>query len=187
MSLRRLGCCLAVPLLSLICSACACTGLLYINMQTDQFVVRGESMQPTFENNDIVFVTHYVGAYSEPQRGDVIVFHSEDEQNRDFIKRIIGIPGDHIEMNRGIIYINDVQLDEPYIEEVCLWRRCRNRDWYIAENQYFVLGDNRNDSQDSVEFGPIRRDQIIGKALFRYNNIWDWGVLVNPDYDPALN
>lgn len=187
MSLRRLGCCLLIPLLTTICSACACPGLLYINTQTDQFVVRGESMLPTFENNDIILVTYYADAFSEPQRGDVIVFHSEDEENRDFLKRIIGLPGDHVEMNRGVIYINDIQLEEVYIEDVCRWRRCRNREWYLAENEYFVLGDNRNDSQDSVEFGPIRRDQIVGKAWLRYGNIFDWNLMDNPDYGTVMN
>ena len=186
MRIRRVACCLVLPAMSLLCGFLACIGSFYVNTQMAQFVIRGQSMEPSFQNDDLIIVTKYVYAMDEPQRGDIIVFHSEDEQNRDFLKRVIGLPNDVIVMDRGEIFINDIKLDEPYIEEICRRRRCRNRTWTLGENEYFVLGDNRNNSQDSVDFGPIRRDQIIGKAWLRYDGILDWEILDNPDYADAL-
>ena len=186
MRLRRITCCLILPAVSLLCGFFACLGVFYVNTQMAQFVIRGQSMEPSFHNNDLIIVQKYTLAYDKPQRGDVIVFHAEDEQNRDFLKRVIGLPGDHIVMNRGEIFINDIQIEEPYIEAVCQRRSCRNRVWDLAENEYFVLGDNRNNSQDSVDFGPIRRDQIVGWAWFRYDDVFDWDVLDRPTYADDL-
>lgn len=145
-------------------------------------MIRGESMEPNFQSNDLLIVSKFAYAADDPQRGDVIVFHAEDEQNRDFLKRIIGLPGEQVMMESGQIYINGLLIGEPYIHELCTRRVCRNREWFLSENEYFVLGDNRNISQDSVDFGPIHRDQIIGRAWLRYDGIFDWDILPNLDY-----
>src|SRR5690606_12695251 len=104
----------------------------------------------------------------EPQRGDIIVMKNPDEVGSFYIKRIVGLPGEHVRLVEGVVYINDLPLAEPYVLELCSHNGCTLRDWQLNEGEYFVLGDNRNDSHDSVVFGPIHRSQILGRAWIRY-------------------
>jgi signal peptidase I len=157
-----------------------------VNLSTARFVVEGRSMEPNFFTDEFIIVSRLAYVVGEPERGDVIVFHYDEESGRDFIKRIIGLPGDHIQMKEGKVYVNGVVLNEPYVERLCSTVTCRDREWYVPEGQYFVLGDNRNSSQDSHDFGPINKDQIVGRAWIRYWPPSSWGFIPHHDYDTDI-
>ncbi len=140
--------------------------VLYLFIMTPHEVV-GNSMHPTYKNGEFLMANKISYKFSEPQRGDVIIFKYSDTQ--DFIKRIIGIPGDKVMIKDGRIYINDELLDESnYLEDTVI----SNGGSYIHEgqtitvneDQYFVCGDNRTNSSDSREFGPVDVSKIKGKA-----------------------
>lgn len=152
-----------------------------VNLSTARFVVDGRSMQPNFQTDDFVIVSRLAYIMGEPERGDVVVFHYDEAGQRDFIKRIIGLPGELVEMTEGQIYIDGEPIAEPYVLELCRTVTCRDREWQLGEDEYFVLGDNRNASQDSHDFGPIKRSQIVGKAWIRYWPPESWDII--PDYD----
>ena len=140
--------------------------VLYLFIMTPHEVV-GNSMHPTYKNGEFLMANKISYKFSEPQRGDVVIFKYSDTQ--DFIKRIIGTPGDKVMIKDGRIYINDELLDESnYLEDTVV----SNGGSYIHEgqtitvneDQYFVCGDNRTNSSDSREFGPIDVSKIKGKA-----------------------
>lgn len=159
-----------------------------VNLSTARFVVEGRSMEPNFHSDEFIIVSRLAYVIGEPQRGDVIVFHYDEATGRDFIKRIIGLPGDLVEMQDGLVYINGEPIDEPYVQELCRTVTCREREWQLGENEYFVLGDNRNASQDSHDFGPIKREQIVGKAWVRYWPPSSWALIDDHhDYEPPEN
>ena len=112
--------------------------------------------------------------FSEPQRGDIVVFRYPKDPSRDFIKRIIALPGDSVEIKQGKVYVNGDYIDEAYINETA------NYSWAVHKmnpGEYFVLGDNRNNSSDSHVWGPVPRDNIIGKAWVSYWPVDQLGVL----------
>jgi len=131
------------------------------------FLVKGESMFPTFNNLDYLFIEKISYYFSSFKRGDVIVFRSPINESEFFIKRIIGLPGEKIEINKGkIIIIKDnkkIEIEEPYINDLLN----KNLKAIINNNEYFVLGDNRNKSFDSEEWGNLKKDKIIGKVFVR--------------------
>ncbi|MFW5708607.1 MAG: signal peptidase I [Chloroflexota bacterium] len=133
-------------------------------------VVHGSSMEPNFEEGQYLIISRLNYLIGEPHRGDIVVFNSPEADSGDpsLIKRVIGLPGDFVEIIETQVYINGELLDEPYIKEACNVRRCRDNTWELGPDQYFLMGDNRNVSQDSRSFGPVTRDHIIGEALFRY-------------------
>lgn len=139
-----------------------------LNLVTVRFVVEGTSMLPTFETGQYLVVSRVHYLIGTPQRGDVLVFHLPINPERDFIKRVIAIPGDTIEFRDTQVYINGVQLYEPYIEQACDRSVCGDGIWQIGLDEYFVMGDNRNLSSDSRFFGAINSDHIVGKAILRY-------------------
>lgn len=149
-----------------------------VNLSTARFVVEGSSMEPSFYTDEFVIVSRLAYVIGEPERGDVIVFHYDEEGTRDFIKRVVGLPGEHVEIVEGRVYINGLILDEPYVDEYC---RC-DGEWLLEDDQYIVLGDNRDSSRDSQDFGPIDRDQIIGRAWIRYWPPEAWQVIPHHDY-----
>jgi signal peptidase I len=109
----------------------------------------------------------------DPQRGDIIVLNFPNDRSRDFIKRIVGIPGDHIEINNGIVEINGISLDEPFINAQPNY----SGSWDVPEGQYFVLGDNRNNSSDSHNWSYLPEDDIVGKAWIIYWGPENWGLI----------
>jgi len=144
------------------------------------FVVVGASMEPSFEEGQRLIINKAIYHFREPQRGDVIVFHPPHNQP-DYIKRIIALPGESVEIKEGTVYIHtedgDVfPLDEPYIKEAPSHPFEGDT---IPENEYFVLGDNRNNSNDSRNDWTVERQDIIGKAWL---SIWppsEWGLAPN--------
>lgn len=135
--------------------------------------VEGLSMYATLDDNDYLIANKIDYRLHPPQRGDIIILRPPTDNSKDFIKRVIALPGEKLLIRDGVVYINGRKLDEPYLPEA--WTTLNN--WptngadgsVIPPNEYFVMGDNRNRSQDSRIFGPISRDRIDGKAWFR---IW---------------
>jgi signal peptidase I len=158
-------------------------GLFYtlVNLVSVRFFIEGPSMQPNFWAGQFLVVSRVHYLLGEPERGDIIVFDppGDDDQVDDplLIKRLIGVPGDTIEIVDGQVYINGEPLDEPYIKEPCRTTSCRNSSWQLGANEYFMMGDNRNDSRDSRVFGPVERERIIGEAIIRYWPPADWGIV----------
>lgn len=134
--------------------------------------VEGLSMFATLDDNDYLIADKIDYRLHAPQRGDIVILRPPTDNSKDFIKRIIALPGERILIREGVVYINGHKLDEPYLPEA--WTIFNNypdkpNGELIPANQYFVMGDNRNRSQDSRVFGPIGRDRIDGRAWFR---IW---------------
>jgi signal peptidase I len=133
-----------------------------------------QSMVPTLNQYEYVLVDKLSPNWSDYKRGDVIVFeppegYRENGPDIPFIKRVIGVPGDTVEIRDGAVWVNGVELDEPYVyagQPTTAWTE--QTSWVIAKDQYFVLGDHRAASQDSRVFGPIPRSSVIGRAWLRY-------------------
>jgi signal peptidase I len=135
--------------------------------------VEGLSMYATLDDNDYLIANKIDYRLHPPQRGDIIILRPPTDNSKDFIKRVIALPGEKLLIRDGIVYINGRKLDEPYLPEAWTtlnnWPTNGSDGMVMPANEYFVMGDNRNRSQDSRIFGPISRDRIDGKAWFR---IW---------------
>jgi len=136
-------------------------------------------MLPNFEENQRVVVNKVIYKLNEPERGDVIIFHPpppNSPKTTPFIKRIIALPGDIVEVKKGSVYVNGSQLHEPYIKEPPKYTFSQYK---IPEDNYFVLGDNRNNANDSHTGWMLPRQNIIGKAWL---SIWPpdrWGLVAH--------
>ncbi|HXN02361.1 MAG TPA: signal peptidase I [Candidatus Dormibacteraeota bacterium] len=149
--------------------------------------VLGSSMYATLHDNDLLVASKISYKLHQPQRGDIIVFKPPDEASRDFIKRIIGLPGERIRIANSVVYINGRVLNEPYLPE--RWTYNNNwpqsgQDQLIPPDQYFVMGDNRNHSSDSRTFNFIELNSILGKAEIR---IWPLGQVGFLSGKPTLS
>ncbi len=152
-----------------------------INLMTARAIVDGPSMQPTFHTGNLVIVNRLAYFFSPPQRGDVIVLHNPRyEGGDDLIKRVIGLPNETIALKDGRVYVNGVLLEEPYVRDFC-GLGC-NGTWTLSETQYFVLGDNRPQSYDSHNFGPIERHLIVGQAWVKYWPLSEFSIVEHPNY-----
>lgn len=144
-------------------------------------LVDGHSMEPTFFGDDRLVVSRVHYLLGEPQRGDILVFNSlrESELQRGvmLIKRVIGEPGDTIEFRDQNVHVNGEALTEAYIKEETCRRRCQDQTWELSENEYFMMGDNRNNSNDSRSFGPVPLSSIVGRVIFRYFPLDAIGVI----------
>src|SRR3989338_5155081 len=131
--------------------------------------VKGSSMEPSFHNNEYILTDKISYRFHEPDRGDVIIFKAPRNPEVDYIKRIIGLPGERIMIEEGEVLVNGENLNEPYIiEQTVLFPGSMLEEGVeipIPRGQYFVMGDNRSHSSDSREFGPIDRNLIIGRAF----------------------
>jgi signal peptidase I len=146
-------------------------------------VVYGKSMEPTFEEGQYLVINRLNYLFGEPHRGDVVVFNAPGNSSDDpsLIKRVIGLPGEVIEMIDAEFYIDGILLDEPYIKIPCNAYRCSNNQrWEMGEDEYFLVGDNRSVSNDSRAFGAVPRNRIIGQALFRYWPLENMGFITTP-------
>jgi signal peptidase I len=117
--------------------------------------------------------------FGAPQRGDIVVFRSPVQPDKDFIKRVIGVPGDTVEIRGGQVYINNAPIDEPYIRDRAPYLVPRQ---IVPPNHYFVLGDNRPNSSDSHVWGLVPADNIIGRAWVSYWPPSLWGVVPDAAY-----
>jgi signal peptidase I len=128
-------------------------------------VVEGTSMQPTLRSHDYVLVNKYTLAWGGLRRGDVIFLRwdGEDSESKDdiVVKRVVGLPGDQVEIRGGQVYLNREILDEPYVDNKM---GGENFSYVVPEDSVFVMGDNRGNSEDSRDRGPVSMRNIIGKA-----------------------
>jgi signal peptidase I len=141
------------------------------------FFVKGQSMEPNFENGDYLFVDEISYRLNDPQRGEVVVFKYPNDVSQRYIKRIIGLPGETVEIKDGIIEIFNenreiVLKEESYLPQSALTLGEVNIT--LGENEYFVMGDNRVASSDSRRWGPVPREDIIGRVFFR---VWPLATL----------
>lgn len=153
--------------------------LLYggVSLATDRVRVENISMQPTLYEDHLLLVNKLVYKVRQPTYGEVIIFHHTDNPPEDYVKRVIGLPGDEVWVKDGRVYVNGVRLNEPYIKEAPNYE---DR-WIVPEDHYFMLGDNRNNSSDSHIWGFVHRDKIIGRADFIYWPLQRAGSLLPPD------
>jgi len=149
------------------------------------FVVRGESMEPNFHNGDYLIIDEISYRFEKPKRGDVIVFHYPNDPSQRYIKRIIGLPGERIKIENGKVYIfkngKFHQLDESFYLPPKL-KTPGKVDIQLGKDEYFVLGDNRQFSFDSREWGPLPRKEIIGKVYIRAWPFDDFCKIHSPVY-----
>ncbi len=151
-------------------------------MQPNQ--IRGASMEPSFNSGDYIFTSKVTYKFRALERGDVIVFRSPRNPDIEFIKRIIGLPGDKVLFRDGEVYVNGQQLKENYIaDKTSLWEGGYAKEdeaIVVPSDSLFVLGDNRPRSSDSREFGPIAQTSIIGQVFYRYYPANKIGIVANP-------
>lgn len=157
--------------------------LLFIGLHLtiQDSVVNGQSMENTFQNGERVLVFKLAYKFSAPQRGDVIIFHPPIPSTSPFIKRIIGLPGERVEIANGAVNVieadgSKIILNEPYIKESADYTYTSA---VIPPNEYFVMGDNRNESDDSHFGWFASRDEIIGKAWLCIWPLNRWGLADN--------
>lgn len=148
-----------------------------LNATIQVSVVVRHSMEPGLEEGQRLIINKAAYFFGDPARGDVVVLRPPTN-SENYIKRIIALPGDTVEVSGGAVYINGTRLDEPYIKEP---PRYSMQPWLIPEGEYFVLGDNRNISQDSHNGWTVPREDIIGKAWL---SIWPLGSLGTVDNYP---
>jgi signal peptidase I len=151
---------------------------LVVNAATGRFRIEGQSMEPNLHDGEYVLIDKVSYLLHSPERGDVVVFTPPNNE-RDYIKRVIGLPGDTVEIRGGQVYVNGVVLDEPYLQQTTL----RDESAHLVENgRYFVLGDNRNNSSDSRSFGTITPQSIVGRAWLVYWPPSDWSTVPHHTY-----
>lgn len=146
---------------------CVIISLFIILFVYQPVKVEGNSMEPGLEDQEHIFINKISYRFESIERGDIVVFRYPRDTQKSFIKRVIGLPGDHILISYGRVYVNDHALQEPYVPSDYRDARSFN-ELVVPRNAYFVLGDHRSMSNDSREFGPVMRKYIYGKAVFGY-------------------
>ena len=132
--------------------------------------VEGTSMAPLLSDQERIFINKFVYHFEPIGRGDVVVFWYPLDRTKSFIKRVVGLPGDEVEIRRGRVYINGKNLEEPYVPSQYIDTAAYGP-VQIPRDEYFVMGDHRISSNDSRIFGPVPSAFIYGKAVFAY---WPW-------------
>jgi len=161
--------------------------MIYLFIMSPQ-EINGQSMDPTFHNGEYILTNKIEYKFSNPKRGDIVIFKSPSNKEIDYIKRVIGLPGDRVKLLNNALYINGEKLDESaYLsKDIYIFGGSflkEGDEITVPDGYYFVCGDNRPHSSDSREFGPISKDDFIGKALFRYWPFTRTGVISRPGYN----
>jgi signal peptidase I len=159
--------------------------MIYLFIMSPQ-EISGASMEPYFHNGEYILTNKIAYKLGEPVRGDVVIFKSPRNKDIDYIKRVIGKPGDTVGLRDSAIYVNGKKLGEPYLGPgVYIFGGSYLREgseMTIPSGLYFVMGDNRPHSSDSREFGPISKEDFIGKAILRYWPLNKTGIIQQPVY-----
>ena len=183
---------------------------LLVRSAIQNFKIEGQSMEPSFHTSQYIFVNklvyfHFdlnaplrllpgnvdlsrqvVYPFHMPQRGDVVVFEYPNDLSKDYIKRVIGLPGDAVRIEDGKVYVNDLLLEEPYLNggyTTCRFDdMCSKGTVTVAPGTLFVMGDNRNNSSDSREWEGLPLDRVIGQAWVSYWPSDYWGFISTPNY-----
>jgi len=171
------------------------TVLIFLGIQTfvaQPYKVQQGSMETTLLPDEYVLVDKLSPRWAPYSRGDIVVFDPPETWSSGggvpFIKRIIGVPGDRVVLRDGLVYVNDVRLEEPYIFKEAGVPQTTDpsgggaNEWLVADGQLLVMGDHRQDSADSRSFGPIEIGHVIGRAWLRYWPIDTFGVLPKLDH-----
>ncbi|RRR75608.1 MAG: signal peptidase I [Candidatus Viridilinea halotolerans] len=177
------------------------------------FKIEGSSMEPTLHTGQYILVNklvyfHFdlnaplrllpgqeelssrvIYPFYQPRRGDIVVFEYPRDVTKDYIKRVIGVPGDEIEIRDGEVFVNDHQLDQPYLQGIqtyCVFGyACQSGKVTVPEGELFVLGDNRSNSSDSREWGSLPFDRVVGQAWLIYYPVDNWGLVPHFDHVEA--
>lgn len=152
------------------------TVVIFFLIQTvvRNFRVVGTSMEPNLHDGQYLIVDKISYRLGEPQRGDVIVFEPPTRPGEDYVKRVIALSGELVEIRSGQVFINNHPLDEPYVVRPGSYSMSPRR---VGLNELFVLGDNRNSSSDSHNWGMLAQDKVVGKAWISYWPPSRWGVI----------
>jgi signal peptidase I len=169
------------------------TVVIFLGIQTfvaQPYKVQQSSMEQTLLPDQYVLVDKLTPRWAEYNRGDIVVFDPPESWSSSggvpFIKRVIGIPGDTVELRDGKVFVNDVELEEPYIyKDDGVFQPTDPQasgatEWVIADGMLLVMGDHRRDSADSRSFGPIEIGHVIGRAWLRYWPFDTFGILPTP-------
>lgn len=153
--------------------------------------VEGTSMLPRLHDGERIFVNKliYYDEYRwapKIERGDIVVFWFPDDPSKSYIKRVIGLPGDTVEMHEGVVRVNGSDLDERYLDSRLNLSHRSQTPVFVRPNYYFVMGDNRDNSSDSRIWGLVPKKYIYGKALFRYWPPTSASVIRHEDMDPSV-
>ena len=151
-----------------------------INIISARIRVDGDSMIPTLVSGEYVAVNRLSYQLGSPQRGDIIVFHFPRNPKEEYIKRVVGLPGDVVEVMNGSVYVNGQPLAENYLNVKMNY----TGKWEVPADQLFVLGDNRNNSSDSHDWGTVPMDYVVGTAVLVYWPPPAWGLI---DHVPLAN
>lgn len=164
------------------------------NFVAQPYKVQQQSMERTLEPDQYVLVDKLTPRFDAYNRGDIVVFEPPEDwgdSNTPFIKRVVGEPGDVVEIrDDGLVYINEVALDEPYLyeedgEPQPTTSSLEQSTWTVPEGDLFLMGDHRSDSADSRTFGTVPIDRVVGRAWLRYWPVDVFGILQTPTY-PSL-
>jgi signal peptidase I len=153
-----------------------------INAISARIRVDGYSMEPTLHTGEFVIVNRLSYQIGSPKIGDVIVFHYPRDPQQEYIKRIIGLGGDTVRVEGGNVYVDGQRLNEPYIAAPPAYQNT----WQVPEDSLFVLGDNRNNSSDSHNWGFVPMNYVVGKAIAVYWPPENWGLITHPDLLKAI-
>ena len=158
---------------------------LLMRQVVQNYRIESHSMEPNFIEGQFILVNKLAYTLGEPSRGDVLVFNNPNNANEDYIKRIIALPGDTLEIKEQQVFINDEPLDEPFIQNKISPGFYRGPD-IIEPNSLFVMGDNRPNSSDSRAFGQLSQDLVVGKAWLRVWPLDTWGLINHYDLEPGV-
>lgn len=149
-----------------------------VNALTGRFRIEGPSMRPNLAEGQYLIINKIVYRLHPPQRGDIIVFNHPRNASRDLIKRVIALPGETVDVRQGQVYINDSPLEEPYV----INKGNYSVHFELGTDEFFVLGDNRPNSDDSHNWGALEKDKIVGKAWLTYWPPSAWGGVPHFSY-----
>lgn len=153
---------------------------------TQPHKINGASMEPNFFDSQYLLTDKVSYRIGKPERGDVIVFEAPPTQEEEFIKRIIALPGEQVSVQDGKVFVNKKELVESYLSSQVITRNAKffspDKVLTVPEDEYFVLGDNRDHSLDSRTFGFVTREMVTGKAWFIYWPLSVFGTISEPSY-----